>query len=71
MSDRALTLTGWWLFVGCAALFIVASARAGDMLTLAGSVMFLAANIAFMIPVLRRPREGVEGSDRVSEETER
>jgi len=55
MSDRFWTLTGWWLFVVCAALFILASAQAGDPIALAGSIFFMAANIAFMIPNYRAP----------------
>ena len=56
MSDRQWTLTGWWLFIACAAFFIVAAARAGDMLALTGAVLFMAANIAFLVPFYRRPR---------------
>ena len=55
LTDRHWTLIGWWLFVVCAGLFIVASARAGDMVALLGSVAFMAANIAFLIPFYRRP----------------
>ncbi|NIP74683.1 MAG: hypothetical protein GTN90_01265 [Xanthomonadales bacterium] len=54
MSDRFFNGAGWWLFVVCAGLFIVASARAGDILALAGSAAFMAANISFLIPFYRR-----------------
>ncbi|HUS53471.1 MAG TPA: cytochrome oxidase subunit III [Thermohalobaculum sp.] len=55
LTNRQWTLIGWWLFVVCAGLFIVAAARAGDMIALLGSVAFMAANIAFLIPFYRRP----------------
>ncbi len=53
MTDRGWNLTGWWLFILCATLFILASARAGDMLALAGSVAFMAASVAFLVPYYR------------------
>lgn len=54
MSDQTYVLTGWWLFVTCAILFFASAARSGDGLAMAGSAVFLAANIAFMIPIYRR-----------------
>ena len=57
LSNRQCTLLGWWLFVACAAFFIAASWRAGDMVALTGACLFMAANISFMIPFYRRPRE--------------
>ncbi len=53
LTDRQWTLTGGGLFVVCAAFFIVASARAGDLIPLLGSVAFMSANIAFLIPFYR------------------
>ncbi len=64
MSDRFFNGAGWWLFVVCAALFIVASAKAGDMLALAGSVAFMAANISFMVAFYRQPRGRFDDRDR-------
>ncbi len=58
LSNRQWTLTGWWLFVACALCFIVAAARAGDPVALAGACLFMAANIAFMVPFYRRPPPG-------------
>ena len=63
LTDRQWTLIGWWLFVACAAFFIVASARAGDALSLIGSAAFMAANIAFLIPFYRRPSRDDEHED--------
>jgi len=60
ITNRALILTGWWLFVTSAFFFILASARAGDPLSLLGSLAFMAANIAFLIPHYRRPVDGRE-----------
>ena len=53
IPDRTFVLIGWWLFVVCAAFFIVSSARSGDLIALIGSVAFMAANIAFLIPFYR------------------
>ena len=63
LTDRQWTLTGWWLFVACAAFFIVASARAGDALSLIGSAAFMAANISFLIPFYRRSSRDDEHED--------
>lgn len=49
-SDRGWQLIGWWLFVACAAFFIASAARSGDPLALIGSVLFMAANAAFLAP---------------------
>ena len=56
LSNRQCTLLGWWLFVACAVCFIIAAARAGDTVALSGAVLFMAANIAFMVPFYRRPQ---------------
>lgn len=53
MSNRQWTLTGWWLFILCAAFFMVAALRAGDPFALLGSLAFMAANIAFLVPFYR------------------
>lgn len=61
--ERRFQLVGWLLFVVCAVLFIRSAMRSGDALYLAGSVVFLVACIAFilpLLPVLRPPRR--EGS---------
>jgi hypothetical protein len=63
MTDRQWTLTGWWLFVICAAFFIVASARSGDLIALLGSVAFMSANIAFLIPFYRASARNDEHED--------
>lgn len=52
-SNRQLILTGWWCFVASASFFILASALAGDVINLLGSMFFMAANIAFLIPQYR------------------
>jgi hypothetical protein len=63
LTDRQWTLTGWWLFVVCAAFFIVASARSGDLISLIGSTAFMAANIAFLIPFYRANANEGSGRD--------
>ena len=54
LSDRFFVLTGWWLFVVSAGFFMIASWRAGDIISLAGASAFMAANISFLIPFYRR-----------------
>lgn len=44
-------LAGWSMFIASALFFILASWRAGDMLALGGSVLFLFACFAFLVPV--------------------
>ena len=51
MNDAFFIKLGWWLFVVSAFFFIWAAWRTGDGVALAGAIAFLAANIAFMIPV--------------------
>ncbi len=51
---RTFEITGWLLFVVCAALFIVAGVRDRDMVTLAASIVFLGACIVFLIPLVFR-----------------
>jgi len=58
MRDQTYVLIGWWLFVTCAVLFFASAARSGDGLAMAGSAVFLGANIAFMIPIYRQGRRG-------------
>ena len=58
MSDRdrmreiRSQLWGWILFVICAGLFIAASLRSGDHLSLAASIVFLVACGFFMAPLV-------------------
>lgn len=44
-------ITGWLLFIVSALFFILASLRAGDNLALAGSIFFLIACFAFLVPL--------------------
>lgn len=43
---------GWLLFVVCALIFIAAGLRDGDILILTGSIVFLLACFAFLVPLL-------------------
>ena len=52
-QDRKLHLAGWLLFVVCAVLFITASLKNRDILTLIGSVFFLISCIVFIVPLVR------------------
>lgn len=46
-------LWGWLLFIVCAILFIAASIKNQDALTLMGSLFFLIACVVFLIPLVR------------------
>ena len=54
LPDRIFVLTGWWLFVASAGLFMVAAWRAGDPVSFVGAGAFMGANISFLIPFYRR-----------------
>lgn len=45
-------IAGWFLFILCAVLFAVSGLKNRDMLTFAGSIVFLGACIVFLIPLL-------------------
>lgn len=60
MSERRKTqyeLTGWIVFVASALCYIAASIPTGDPLSIAGGVLFFAACILFIVPMLRRRTE--------------
>ena len=46
-------LAGWVVFIICAVLFIASSLKSGDILMLVASVVFLAACIIFLIPLIK------------------
>ena len=54
MPGRAHEILGWVLFILSAVGFIVSSARIGDIPGIAGSVLFLAGCLVFLVPLLRR-----------------
>ena len=56
MSTWRYEMAGWGLFVISALAFLAAAIRAGDGLAVAGSLFFLFACFAFLIPLLRQPR---------------
>jgi len=49
-------MAGWLLFVVSALAFLAAAVRSGDGLAVAGSVFFLLACFAFLVPLLRQRR---------------
>ena len=57
MRNETINIIGWILFVFSALAFIAASLRAGDMVGLAGGVLFLVACLIFLIPFFRRDTE--------------
>lgn len=48
-----LDFWGWLLFLACAAVFVGVGVRDGDLAMTAGSVLFLAACVLFLIPYVR------------------
>jgi len=44
----------WIAFIVCGGFFIVASVKAGSTLFLIGSVIFLAACVVFIIPLIKK-----------------
>lgn len=56
-QDQQNQLWGWGLFVACAVLFIFSGVRAGDILTITASVLFLLACMVFIIPLVNAIRQ--------------
>jgi hypothetical protein len=54
--DKKIQLCGWALFVTSACFFIAASLRAGDLISLAGGILFLLACLVFLVPLISTPR---------------
>lgn len=44
---------GWLLFLACAVVFVGIGVRDGDALMVAGSLLFLAACVLFLVPYWR------------------
>ncbi len=51
---RRVQIIGWILFILSALAFIASCVRSGDILGLAGSVLFLVACFIFLVPLLFR-----------------
>ena len=51
MTRLTPSLMGWVLFLASSLGFIVSSYRSGDVAALAGSVLFLAGCVFFLLPV--------------------
>lgn len=54
--ERKFHLWGWLLFVVCAGFFIAQSIRDGSVLGLVASIIFLAACLVFIYPLVRGGR---------------
>ncbi len=52
-EEKNYHILGWVLFIVCAAFFIISSLLNKDIWTFAGSIVFLAACIVFLIPLLK------------------
>ncbi len=51
-SKHAFELAGWVIFVASACFFLAATIKSGDVLSIAGSGLFLAACFVFMVPLI-------------------
>lgn len=61
-KEEKFQLGGWVLFIASASFFTAASLRAGDMLSLLGSLFFLGACIVSAAPlVIRSSHSSKEG----------
>jgi len=52
--EMKFSLWGWILFVVCALFFIASSLHGRDLLSLVGSLIFLAACFVFLYPLVKR-----------------
>jgi len=52
--ERRFSLWGWILFVVCALFFIASSLQSRDLLSLIGSIIFLAACFVFLYPLVQK-----------------
>ena len=52
--ERRFNLCGWVMYMVCAVFFIASAVVNGDMLYLAGSIIFLLACVVFIIPLVWR-----------------
>jgi hypothetical protein len=51
---RRYEIVGWSLFVLSAVGFIIASVQSGNLAAITGSILFFAACLVFLVPILRR-----------------
>ena len=50
--ERTFYLWGWLLFLVCACFFIASGIEGGDILYLAGSIIFFIACLVFIVPLV-------------------
>ena len=58
MDDRRFHIAGWVLFILSALSFTVSSWNSGDLVALAGALLFLIACFVFLVPLLRERDSG-------------
>ena len=61
-SEAVFHIAGWVLFILCAVLFLFTALRDGDGVLALASLIFLAACILFLIPLMRPRRVGPEAT---------
>jgi Na+/proline symporter len=57
MSERNFISAGWWGYFICAVIYVIGGIRAGDWITILGSLFFLIATISFMVPHYRAHKD--------------
>lgn len=66
--ERNYHLVGWILFLVCAVFFIASAALSGDLLYLAGSIIFFVACVGFVIPLVSKSQQSrpthADGTDK-------
>jgi len=56
MDERKFNIAGLLGFMASGAIFVVAGIRAGDLLTIIGSVVWIGACIVWIVPLVRPRR---------------
>ena len=58
-KEAPFHLAGWVLFLICAFLFLYVAVRNGDIILAIASLVFLGGCIAFLIPLFKKDRKGM------------
>ena len=56
--ERNFQLWGWILFLVCAGFFIASGVAGGDILSVAGSIIFLIGCVVFIVPLVMKGKRG-------------
>ena len=62
-KEKNFQLSGWILFLVCAGFFIASAIKTGDILVLAGSIIFLGGCVVFIIPMVIKGKQDGSSHD--------